>query len=436
MSTIDIYSVIRQAKVQGLKAQDVVDTVNEFINRYRDTMVYDPDSYYEVCLYRDTEKGICCISGTAGETDSISEDGDFIGDRQYMKTLDYLEPGKDAVSLITCFPEIESKKISGPVRYCYPDGRLAGVEFYQYRNNIDEESKIRKEQCIWFSPDGKQISMHEFDVLFNQVLKAVELTDYIYAPRKYQYRELATSFIINLKKYNDLSLFMAFRDSVASWPDEKLRILEEKIREEYPTGEEYGILEEKIQRYLYGFCDHQKLSSEISQDFFKYISENVINSEHCEVHESHLNGQKICKYGDFQYEQVGCYEISSKYKYVEVWQDGIKSSAGFVTDTSYGEQQIGPSVTFYPNGEIYRIAYYRYAGNSLETDVANVRYFDQNGRLSTLSIAHKQFQEQWTAVRKEAEKKGQFDRKQITETYRRLCSKCSVDILHHRHGKK
>lgn len=152
--------------------------------------------------------------------------------------------------------------------------------------------------------------------------------------------------------------------------------------------------------------------------------------------ESHLNGQKICKYGDFQYEEVGCYEISSKYKYVEVWHDGIKSSAGFVTVTSYGEQQIGPSVTFYPNGEIYRIAYYKYAGNSLETDVDNVRYFDQNGRLSTLSIAHKQFQEQWTTVRKEAEKKGQFDCKKITDTYKNICSKFSKTVSESRSLKK
>ena len=41
MSTIDIYSVIRQAKVQGLKAQDVVDIVNEFINIFTIRLVLE-----------------------------------------------------------------------------------------------------------------------------------------------------------------------------------------------------------------------------------------------------------------------------------------------------------------------------------------------------------------------------------------------------------
>lgn len=254
-------------------SDDILRIVEQEIMQFCDSHVPGPEYCYEDCLYHDMNTGFHFISlghTRIGEEDELWENGlEYIHNKFAMVTLNYLQPGKDTIPLITCFADFDGGVNRGPVRYCYPDGSLAGFEYYnlnkeQYSPEFKDElfaSDFNEEMSFYFSPEGKQISKYEFDALFGQVLKSFQLEKYTYNPRRWEeYDDLAAQFCRLTNLGPEVSL-ISFHHKVASWPEEKLKLIEERISQNNFFKNEPATLESNIKKYLYGNINQKQSSS-------------------------------------------------------------------------------------------------------------------------------------------------------------------------------
>ena len=433
---------MNQENADNINIMTDLENINSSIDEFREKYVYEPWKSRDEVLYHDPVKGTSYFLRTSGDEPYLHQ---YIKDQCIEYAL-YLSVNNDRIPLITWFEHIESgSMMKGPAKYLYPDGKLAAIEYHSICQDYDENIKdytfrsyLEDWKSSWFSPDGKSIKKENFDCLFLKNLAADNLEE-IYPHYKY-YNNLVDKFCNSIVKPDlDFAELDSLRYDFLYCPDELLEWIEDRIRKRIANSIDQEMLDRCVHQYVYRFVDCELLVKKVSMQLLDFETKHVKNPEHCEVFESHSNGQKICKYGDFQYEQVGCYEISNKYKYVEVWQDGLKVSAGFTTSNSYGEYKIGPHVSFYPDGNVHKILKYCYAGD-FETDIIFQRCYDSTGRVTYEQKADSDFKKQWDDVRKDAklkrEKKENFDCKQIAKTYQRLCSKTNADLLASRRVKR
>lgn len=341
----------------------------------------------------------------------------------YLHELQLLEPGKDPLSLASFFTDEMGRSI-GPVLYRYPDGCFAGMDFYEPR---EADFSVRNTmKSVWFSNDGGHIDVNSFDLSFYSSLPDVEYYDMRFLPHFIEMQHLAYDFLSLLRTGPDESLLISFREDISSWPDLKLMFLEDLIREKAGSTYPQAVLDSSIERYVNGYLygrETEQLIGQVSQELVNFLESHHVDMGLKETFELPSQNLRIDTYGEFSYKEVGCYEFSDTFKYVETFRNGIREGAHFLTSNSYGDFRIGPDVSFYPDGNIAVFNEHGYAG--FETDLLFERHFNTDGRLCHPSEMKQDYRELWAKVNNdESERRdSRIDRRDTParRIYRKTC---------------
>ena len=131
---------------------------------------------------------------------------------------------------------------------------------------------------------------------------------------------------------------------------------------------------------------------------------NRVNRKPAGVTVDKETGAKTFAYGEFhmfRHEKAGI-DMSDRYKYYEVWQDGHKKEVYFETCVSNNTVRIGPEIHYHPDGRVHRYDLHT-LHNYKESYVISSLMIDYCRRSRSMEEVEKTFQSNWKKVAQKRE---------------------------------